>query len=89
LSASLNSGLSPAAKQLPELTEGLQKTLANANKLLLSLDSGYGDNTKFNRDMDRLLAQANDALRSIRALSDLLARHPEALINGCPEGAPE
>jgi paraquat-inducible protein B len=85
----LNSGLSPAAKQLPELTSGLQKTLTNANKLLLSLDSGYGDNTKFNRDMDRLLAQANDALRSIRALSDLLARHPEALIKGRPEGALE
>jgi paraquat-inducible protein B len=82
----LNSGLSPAAKQLPEVTAGLQKTLANANKLVLSLDSGYGDNTKFNRDMDRLLAQANDALRSIRALSDLLARHPEALIKGRPEG---
>jgi hypothetical protein len=32
------------------------------------------------------LAQANDALRSIRALSDLLARHPEALIKGRPEG---
>jgi paraquat-inducible protein B len=82
----LNSGLSPAAKQLPEVTAGLQKTLANANKLVLSLDTGYGDNTKFNRDMDRLLAQANDALRSIRALSDLLARHPEALIKGRPEG---
>jgi len=82
----LNNGLSPAAKQLPEVTAGLQKTLANANKLVLSLDNGYGDNTKFNRDMDRLLAQANDALRSIRALSDLLARHPEALIKGRPEG---
>jgi paraquat-inducible protein B len=82
----LNSGLSPAAKRLPEVTAGLQKTLANANKLVLSLDSGYGDNTKFNRDMDRLLAQANDALRSIRALSDLLARHPEALIKGRPAG---
>ena len=82
----LNSGLSPAAKQLPEVTAGLQKTLANANKLVLSLDNGYGDNTKFNRDMDRLLAQANDALRSIRALSDLLARHPEALLKGRPEG---
>jgi paraquat-inducible protein B len=82
----LNSGLSPAAKQLPEVTAGLQKTLANANKLVLSLDNGYGDNTKFNRDMDRLLAQANDALRSIRALSDLLARHPEALIKGRPAG---
>jgi paraquat-inducible protein B len=82
----LNSGLSPAAKQLPEVTAGLQKTLANANKLVLSLDSGYGGDTKFNRDTDRLLAQANDALRSIRALSDLLARHPEALIKGRPEG---
>src|SRR5690349_18541336 len=83
---SLNSGLSPAAKQLPEVAAGLQKTLANANKLVLSLDNGYGDNTKFNRDLDRLLAQANDALHSIRALADLLARHPEALIKGRPAG---
>jgi len=85
----LNSGLSPAAKQLPEVTAGLQKTLANANKLVLSLDNGYGDNTKFNRDIDRLLAQANDALRSIRALADLLARHPEALIKGRSAGGVE
>jgi paraquat-inducible protein B len=73
-------------KQLPELSAGLQKTLASANKLVLSLDSGYGDNTKFSRDLDRLMVQANDALRSIRALTDLLARHPEALIKGRSEG---
>ena len=73
-------------KQLPELASGLEKTLTSANKLVLSLDSGYGDNTKFNRDMDRLMAQTTDAVRSIRALSDLLARHPEALIKGRPEG---
>jgi paraquat-inducible protein B len=85
----LNSGLSPAAKQLPEVAAGLQKTLANANKLVLSLDNGYGDNTKFNRDLERLLVQTNDALRSIRALADLLARHPEALIKGRPAGALE
>ena len=36
----------------------LQKTLTNANKLLLSVDSGYGDNTQFNRDLERLLVQA-------------------------------
>jgi len=82
----LNSGLSPAAKQLPEMAAGLQKTLANANKLVLSLDTGYGDNTKFNRDLDRLMVQANDAVRAIRSLADLLARHPEALIKGRPEG---
>jgi paraquat-inducible protein B len=73
-------------KQLPELASGLQKTLTSANKLVLSLDSGYGDNTKFNRDLDRLMVQANDAVRSIRALADLLARHPEALIKGRPAG---
>src|SRR5271166_4324784 len=76
-------------KQLPELTSGLEKTLTSANKLVLSLDTGYGDNTKFNRDLDRLLAQTTDAVHSIRALTDLLARHPEALIKGRQEGTVE
>ena len=64
-----------------------RRRLTSANKLVLSLDSGYGDNTKFNRDLERLLVQANDAVRSIRALADLLARHPEALIKGRAGGA--
>jgi paraquat-inducible protein B len=76
-------------KQLPQLTAGLEKTLTSANKLVLSLDSGYGDNTKFNRDLDRLMAQTTDAVRSIRALTDLLSRHPEALIKGRTEGHTE
>jgi paraquat-inducible protein B len=73
-------------KQLPQITAGLEKTLTSANKLVMSLDTGYGDNTKFNRDLDRLMVQTNDAVRSIRALTDLLARHPEALLKGRPEG---
>ncbi len=85
----LNSGTAPAFKQLPEMSSQLQKTLNNTNKLLVSLDSGYGDNTKFNRDLDRLLVQTNDALSSIRALADLLSRHPEALIKGRPAGGVE
>jgi paraquat-inducible protein B len=76
-------------KQLPQLTSDLEKTLTSANKLVLSLDSGYGDNTKFNRDLDRLMAQTTDAVRSMRALADLLARHPEALVKGRPEGPME
>jgi paraquat-inducible protein B len=85
----LNSGTAPAFKQLPQMAAQLQKTVTNANKLLVSLDSGYGDNTRFNRDMERLLAQANDAVASIHALADLLARHPEALIKGRPAGGVE
>jgi paraquat-inducible protein B len=49
---------------------------------MLSFDGGYGGNTQFNRDVERLLVQLNDAVRSVRSLADLLARHPEALIKG-------
>jgi paraquat-inducible protein B len=89
LTKHIDAGATPALKQLPEMTAQLQKTVTNANKLLLSLDSGYGDNTKFNRDLERLLVQTNDALNSIRALADLLSRHPEALIKGRPAGGLE
>jgi paraquat-inducible protein B len=77
------------SKVLPEITAGLEKTLTNANKLMLSLNTGYGDNTQFNRDLGRLLIQLNDAVRSIRAFADLLARHPEALIKGRAAGGVE
>jgi paraquat-inducible protein B len=89
LTKHVDAGTAPALKQLPEMTAQLQKTVTNANRLLLSLDSGYGDNTKFNRDLERLLVQTNDALNSIRALADLLSRHPEALIKGRPVGGTE
>ena len=82
----LDSGLNPAIQQLPALATGLQKTLTNANLLVQSVDNGYGDNTKFNRDLERLLLQANEALSSIRALADLLSRDPSALIRGRPTG---
>ncbi len=84
----VDSGLNPALRQLPEIANNLQKTLANANVLVQSVNNGYGNNTKFNRDLERLLVQANDTLSAIRALSDLLARDPQALIKGRPTGSP-
>ena len=85
----LDAGLAPAMKRLPDMAAGLQKTLSDANRLVLSLQAGYGDNTQFNRDLERLLIQLNDATRSIRSLADLLSRHPEALIKGRPAGGVE
>lgn len=85
----LNSGTAPAMRQLPAIATQLQDTLTSVNKLVLSLGHGYGDDTQFNRDLDRLLIQTNDAVRSIRALADLLARHPEALVKGRPGGGME
>jgi paraquat-inducible protein B len=86
---SLNKDLAPATQQLPALTAGLQRTLTNTNKLLVSLDNAYGDNTSFNRELERLLRQTNEAMSSLSALADLLTRHPEALIKGRPGGGME
>jgi paraquat-inducible protein B len=80
----LNSGTAPALRQLPAMVTQLQQTLTGVNKLVLSVNTGYGGDTQFSRDLDRLLIQTNDAVRSIRALADLLARHPEALVKGRP-----
>jgi paraquat-inducible protein B len=69
-------------KRLPEIANQLQDALTKANRLFGSLNTGYGDDSRFRRDLDRLLPQLTDTARSIRALSDLLSRHPEALIQG-------
>ncbi len=89
VAAKLDGGLSPALKQLPALTTELSRTIGNTSKLVQSVNSGYGDNTKFNRDLDRMLAQMNETLRAVKALADLLTRHPEALIKGRPQGGLE
>ncbi len=85
----LDNGVAPTLKELSGTSAALQKALGNANRLIVSLDNSYGDNTRFNRDLDRLLAQLNEAVRSIRTLSDMLTRHPEALIKGRPAGGVE
>ena len=85
----LDSNMNPALRLLPAIAADAQRTMANANRLIVSLNSGYGDNTQVNRDLARLLVQTNDAMRAIRLLADLLARHPEALIKGRPPGGLE
>ena len=46
----------------------LQDALTKANRLIGSVDKGYGDKSKFHRDLDRLMPQLTDTARSIRAL---------------------
>jgi paraquat-inducible protein B len=77
-----DAGISPLMKRLPEISNNLDGTLRSANQLVGSLGAGYGANSQFSRDLERLMSQFNDAARSIRLLADFLDRHPEALIRG-------
>jgi paraquat-inducible protein B len=85
----LDTDASPALKRLPEIAAQLQSALTQANRLFGSINTGYGDDSRFRRDLDRLLPQITDAARSIRALTDLLSRHPEALVQGRPNTGKE
>jgi paraquat-inducible protein B len=78
----LDQGLKPTLDRLPQIAGELQQAVAQANKVLASVASGYGGDSRFHEDLSRTLSQLSDTARSIKALADLLSRHPEALIRG-------
>jgi paraquat-inducible protein B len=78
----LDAGAGPAMARLPDIANQLDSAIVQVNRLATSLNTGYGGDSRFTRELDRLLPQLNDAVRSFRALADLLSRHPEALIQG-------
>jgi paraquat-inducible protein B len=78
----LDTDSGPALARLPQISKSLDDSLVQINRLASSLNTGYGDNSRFSREIDRLLPQLNETARSFRALADLLSRHPEALIQG-------
>jgi paraquat-inducible protein B len=75
-----DAGMAPVLRRLPQISDELQQAVAHANTLLG--EGGYGGNSDFQRNMERLLDQVNGTARSIRLLVDFLDRHPEALILG-------
>jgi paraquat-inducible protein B len=77
-----DAGLEPLMRRLPQMSNDLQQTLAHTNQLVGSVNTGYGANSQFSRDLERLMAQFNDAARSVRLLANFLDSHPEALIRG-------
>ena len=78
----LDAGVGPAAQRLPDIARQLDTALAQINRLAVSLNAGYGGDSRFLRELDRMMPQLNETVRSFRALADLLSRHPEALIQG-------
>jgi paraquat-inducible protein B len=79
---SVDASLTPALRTLPQLVANLNSTVTQANRLILSANRGYGDESQFRRDLDRMLEQITVAARSLRSLSDTLNRNPESLLRG-------
>ncbi len=77
-----DAGLTPTLRRLPEITTGLQEAVAKAGRTFGSIDASYGNNSQFQRELERAMTQVGDTARSIRLLADFLDRHPEALVRG-------
>ncbi len=77
-----DAGLTPTLRRLPEITAGLQDAVAKAGRTAGSIEASYGNNSQFQRELERAMTQVGDTARSIRLLADFLDRHPEALIRG-------
>jgi paraquat-inducible protein B len=87
--ARLNKGVDPLLARLPEIATTLEDTVKRTDRLVGSINAGYGSQSDFTRSLSRLLVQLSDTARSVRVLADLLSRHPEALIRGrTDQGSP-
>ncbi|WP_424139729.1 intermembrane transport protein PqiB [Roseomonas chloroacetimidivorans] len=84
-----DAGLAPLLRRLPAIANNLDQAIGRANTAIGSIERGYGRDSDVNRQMERLLSQANDTARSIRLLADYLDRHPEALLRGRTDRATE
>ncbi len=80
-----NADLGPVMSKLPPLLATAQQAVQRLSGTLLSVNSGYGNDSTFKRDLVRLMSQVDDTLRSVRVLTDYLEQHPEALIRGKTE----
>ncbi|TPG44892.1 MCE family protein [Roseomonas nepalensis] len=84
-----DAGLTPLMRRLPGIASNLDQAIGRANAAVASIQRGYGGDSTVNRELERLLARANDTARSVRLLAEYLDRHPEALIRGRTDRATE
>lgn len=75
LTAEIQPQIKPLMDSLRETADAAQRTLQAANSML-------GSSASSGMDLPRLIRELTEAARSIRALTDYLDQHPEALIRG-------
>ena len=78
----IDAAAQPALRSLPQVMANLNATVTQANRLVTSANRGYGEDSQFQRDIERMLEQITVAARSLRSLADQLNRNPESLIRG-------
>jgi paraquat-inducible protein B len=80
--ATADTDLKSIQTQLPELSQNLDATLKRADRLLTSIQQGYGDGSDTHQDLRKMTTEATETLRSIRELTNSLERQPQSVLWG-------
>lgn len=82
LAGTADGDLKSIQTELPEVSKNLNTTLLRADRLLTSIQQGYGNGSDTHQDLRQLSAEATETLRSIRQLTNSLDRQPQSLLWG-------
>lgn len=91
IGSNLNASLGDLDKTLKQvnvelLPQGTQ-TLQQAQRTIGAAQNVMAENGPLQQDIGQTLEEVRKAARSVRTLTDLLGRHPEALVRGLHDGA--
>ncbi|MGA3175697.1 MAG: MlaD family protein [Syntrophorhabdales bacterium] len=83
----VNARIGPLAASLQNTSDGIntvaaQKTLAQAETALASVQAMTQENSNMGYELGNALSEMSRSMRSLRVLGDYLERHPEALLMG-------
>jgi paraquat-inducible protein B len=87
--AVLSGGVNTTLKQVATTLEEVRRPIATADAVLRNADATLlGKNAPVQQELRDALQEIGRAARSLRALTDYLERHPEALVRGKTEEKP-
>ena len=78
----IDSAVDPIASGVTETTQAATETLKQARRSLAIIEAFIDGDTVLSHNINQTFVELTDAVRNIRALTDYLERHPEALLRG-------
>jgi paraquat-inducible protein B len=82
LANTANKEVPASAKQFRDMTKAIEKSFARAAGTIAKIDSLVDVRSDVRHEFTSMMRELAAAARSIRALSEYLERHPEALVRG-------
>ena len=74
--------VAPLGQEVRQTLDATRRLLAEAQNTVAGVDGFVGQRSELRQRLNRSLEEITAAARALRSLSDLLERHPEALLRG-------